>query len=404
MTELRFQFEVFEGPLDLLLHLVRKEEVDIYEVDMVKIADQFCEYVELMKRFDLHVAGEFIVMASTLMYIKSKELLPVDQQVVVEDEDEDDDPRWDLIRQLVEYRKFKDAADDFKRMEWEREQSFLRQGAKPKVPALPPEKAKPASIFDLVGAVNEILKRFEETEQKREENTRDILADKWTVSQKIELIRKLIEEKEGILFTELFEDAESRQEVVVTFLAVLEMVKLKVLVCVQGERFGDIELGRRTEADELPDLPEDSDDVEEIEPEFEAESVGFNAAQAEEEIEAVPSKTAGLALPGSGDGEVLTMEVGELAHKEDEPITFELSDEDEPEEAFDDPNLRELPLVSEIPLGQAESESGGAAKRLAKPVATAWTSELNLSHPTRDRVVAGALLIVVTVLLALIVF
>ena len=90
MTELRFQFEVFEGPLDLLLHLVRKEEVDIYEVDMVKIADQFCEYVELMKRFDLHLAGEFIVMASTLMYIKSKELLPVDQQVVVEDEDEDD--------------------------------------------------------------------------------------------------------------------------------------------------------------------------------------------------------------------------------------------------------------------------------------------------------------------------
>ena len=75
MTELRFQFEVFEGPLDLLLHLVRKEEVDIYEVDMVKIADQFCEYVELMKRFDLHMAGEFIVMASTLMYIKSKELL-----------------------------------------------------------------------------------------------------------------------------------------------------------------------------------------------------------------------------------------------------------------------------------------------------------------------------------------
>ena len=110
MTELRFQFEVFEGPLDLLLHLVRKEEVDIYEVDMVRIADQFCEYVDLMKSFDLHVAGEFIVMASTLMYIKSKELLPVDQQVVVDEEDEDEDPRWDLIRQLVEYRKFKDAS------------------------------------------------------------------------------------------------------------------------------------------------------------------------------------------------------------------------------------------------------------------------------------------------------
>ena len=132
MSELRYQFEVFEGPLDLLLHLVRKEEVDIYEVDMVRLADQFCEYIDLMKRFDLNLAGEFIVMASTLMYMKSKELLPVDQQVLSE-EDEEEDPRWDLIRQLVEYRKFKDAADDFRRMEWEREQSFERQGAKPKV-------------------------------------------------------------------------------------------------------------------------------------------------------------------------------------------------------------------------------------------------------------------------------
>ena len=112
MSELRYHFEVFEGPLDLLLHLVRKEEVDIYEVDMVRLADQFCEYIDLMKQFDLNLAGEFIVMASTLMYIKSKELLPVDQQVLSE-EDEAEDPRWDLIRQLVEYRKFKDAADDF---------------------------------------------------------------------------------------------------------------------------------------------------------------------------------------------------------------------------------------------------------------------------------------------------
>jgi len=143
MSELRYQFEVFEGPLDLLLHLVRKEEVDIYEVDMVKLADQFCEYIGLMKRFDLHLAGDFIVMASTLMYIKSKELLPVDLQVLSE-EDEEEDPRWDLIRQLVEYRKFKDAAADFRRMAWEQEQSFERQGAEPKVPSLPAQAAKEA--------------------------------------------------------------------------------------------------------------------------------------------------------------------------------------------------------------------------------------------------------------------
>ena len=192
---------------------------------------------------------------------------------------------------------------------------------------------------------------------------------------------------------------------VVTFLAVLELVKLKVLVCGQGERFGQIELAQRTEADDLPNLPEDSDEVEEVEPDFEPESVGFNAAHVEvEEAEALPSKTAGLELPGSGDGEVLTMEVGELAHKEGEPITFEIPDEDELDEPFDDPNLRELPLTSDIPLGQAEHKEEETAKRLAKSVAPAWTSELNLSQPTRDRFVAVALLVVVTVLLALIVF
>ena len=98
------------------------------------------------------------------------------------------------------------------------------------------------------------------------------------------------------------------------------------------------------------------------------------------------------------------MEVGELAHKEGEPIAFEIPDEDELDEPFDDPNLRELPLTSDIPLGQAEPKEEETAKRLPKSVAPAWTSELNLSHPTRDRFVAVALLVVVTVLLALIVF
>ncbi|MEE2615230.1 MAG: segregation/condensation protein A [Verrucomicrobiota bacterium] len=381
MTELRFQFEVFEGPLDLLLHLVRKEEVDIYEVDMVRIADQFCEYVDLMKRFDLHVAGEFIVMASTLMYIKSKELLPVDQQVVVEEED-DEDPRWDLIRQLVEYRKFKDAGDDFKRMEWEQEQSFLRQGAKPKVPPLPPQKGAPASIFDLVGAINDILTRFEETEKRRAENTREIFADKWTVSQKIVKIRELIEDNESILFSELFEDAESRQELVATFLALLELVKLKILLCIQGERFGEIELTKRTEQDDFSASSEDSDDP---------ESVGFNAVQAGSlETESIISKTAGLGVSVGKDEEVLTMNIGELAHKDSEPISFELPEEDSDEEAFDDPNFRELPLASDIPI-------------VVKNNPPSWTSELNLNYPTKDRVIAMTLLTVVIVLLALIV-
>jgi segregation and condensation protein A len=110
MSEYKVKFEVFEGPLDLLLHLIKKEEVDIYEVNLTKLATQFIEYIEVMRMLDLDIAGEFLVMASTLMYIKSRELLPVDLQVQVEDEDEGEDPRWELIRQLVEYKKFKDAA------------------------------------------------------------------------------------------------------------------------------------------------------------------------------------------------------------------------------------------------------------------------------------------------------
>ena len=110
MPENIVQLEIFEGPLDLLLYLVKKEEVDIYEVNLTKIATQFIDFIEQMRQLDLDIAGEFLVMASTLMYIKSRELLPVDKQAVVDDEDNEDDPRWDLIRQLVEYKKFKDAA------------------------------------------------------------------------------------------------------------------------------------------------------------------------------------------------------------------------------------------------------------------------------------------------------
>src|SRR6266516_884803 len=117
MAEYKVQFDVFEGPLDLLLYLVKKEEVDIYEVNLTKIARQFIEYIELMRQLDLEVAGELLVMASTLMYIKSRELLPVDQQVEAEGDEEEEDPRWELIRQLVEYKKFKDAAAQLQQRE-----------------------------------------------------------------------------------------------------------------------------------------------------------------------------------------------------------------------------------------------------------------------------------------------
>src|ERR1044071_9462573 len=160
MTEYKVKFEVFEGPLDLLLYLIKKEEVDIYDVNLTQLATQFIEYIELMRMLDLDIAGEFLVMASTLMYIKSRELLPVDQQVAVEGEEEGEDPRWELIRQLVEYKKFKDAAAQLQLLEAEQENVFPRLPAKPVLDADLPALRGDVSLFDLINAVNGILKRI----------------------------------------------------------------------------------------------------------------------------------------------------------------------------------------------------------------------------------------------------
>src|SRR3982751_3314227 len=153
MSEYKVKFEVFEGPLDLLLHLIKKDEVDIYEVNLTKLATQFIEYIEVMRLLDLDIAGEFLVMASTLMYIKSRELLPIDQQVATEGEDEGEDPRWELIRQLVEYKKFKDAAAQLQVMEIAQENTFPRLPGKLEFESAAPAPKPDVSIFDLLNAV-----------------------------------------------------------------------------------------------------------------------------------------------------------------------------------------------------------------------------------------------------------
>jgi len=235
MSEYKVKFEVFEGPLDLLLYLIKKEEVDIYEVNLTELATQFIQYIELMRMLDLEIAGEFLVMASTLMYIKSRELLPVDQQVTPEGEEDAEDPRWELIRQLVEYKKFKDAAAQLQVLELRQENVFPRLPVKPDFEQ---EQARPnVSIFDLLNAVNTVLKRI-----NQREDLRDIFEDKWTVSEKIEQLAKAISEQSRIKFSTLFATATSRSEVVVTFLAVLELIRLKQIVAVQTEHFGEIEI------------------------------------------------------------------------------------------------------------------------------------------------------------------
>lgn len=243
MSEYKVKFEVFEGPLDLLLYLIKKEEVDIYEVNLTKLATQFIEYIEMMREFDLEIAGEFLVMASTLMYIKSRELLPVDQRAETEEEEEGEDPRWELIRQLVEYKKFKDAAAQLQTLEARQENVFPRVPGKVQFENEKPAPKPDVSIFDLLNAVNSVLKRFE-----KRDPTRDIFEDKWTVSEKIEYIVRAITTRGAMRFSELFEDATSRSEVVCTFLALLELIRLKQLVCAQSEDFGEIEIKQRPAA------------------------------------------------------------------------------------------------------------------------------------------------------------
>src|SRR5437762_7689532 len=140
MAEYKVKFEVFEGPLDLLLYLIKKEEVDIYEVNLTLLATQFIEHIDTMRLLDLEIAGEFLVMAATLMYIKSRELLPVDQQALVEGEEEGEDPRWELIRQLVEYKNFKDAAAQLSVLEARQEDIFPRLPANLQFEAAPPSR------------------------------------------------------------------------------------------------------------------------------------------------------------------------------------------------------------------------------------------------------------------------
>jgi len=182
------------------------------------------------------------------MYIKSRELLPVEKQAVPEDEeDEGEDPRWELIRQLVEYKKFKDAAAQLQGLEARQENTYPRIPAKLEFVTEATAAAKPeAGIFDLLNAVNGILKRFAD----KAAATREIYEDKWTVSEKIELVRRLLAERGSVKFSELFASAANRAEVICTFLALLELIRLRQLTCLQPEPFAEIVISRA-----LPEEP-----------------------------------------------------------------------------------------------------------------------------------------------------
>jgi segregation and condensation protein A len=235
-NDYKVKLEVFEGPLDLLLYLIKKDELDIYDIPIESITKQYLEYLQMFKILDLDIAGEFVVMAANLIYIKSRSLLPVHQQPP-DEAAEEEDPRWELVRQLIEYKKFKDAAGHLQQREIAQENLFSRVPEKPEFQAERP--LGEVSIFDLINAFQNVLKRID-----KKEDLREIFEENFTVSDKIDLIVKMMTTGVSLKFSELFATAASRTEIVVTFLALLELIRLKQLRVKQSEELGEIEISR----------------------------------------------------------------------------------------------------------------------------------------------------------------
>jgi segregation and condensation protein A len=234
-ADYKVKLEIFEGPLDLLLYLIKRDELDIYDISIERITRQYLEYLQAFKELNIDVAGEFIVMAANLLYMKSRSLLPVDQQPP-EEEAEEDDPRWELIRQLIEYKKFKEAAAQLHDRALEQENIFVRGGISISE-SLRPLLLGEVGIFQLINAFQNVIKRVEAREELQQ-----IFGENYTVSDKIETILARVSEGGALKFSELFAEMASRVEIVVTFLALLELIRLKQVRAVQPGQFGEIEI------------------------------------------------------------------------------------------------------------------------------------------------------------------
>jgi segregation and condensation protein A len=243
--EYKLDLEVFEGPLDLLLYLIKKEELDIYNIPIERVTSQYMEYLGLMKMLDLNIAGEFIVMAATLMMIKSRMLLPAEVRPELEPEEED--PRWDLVRQLIEYKKFKDVALRLQEREAYQENIFPFGGGQVAVePDDPGLALRDVSLFDLITAFRTVLQRA------KPEVLGEIEGHRFTVADKIDAILKVVGGGQPVSFFLLFPDGASRHEITCTFLALLELIRLRQVNVKQDSHFGDILIVPVSEEAALP--------------------------------------------------------------------------------------------------------------------------------------------------------
>jgi segregation and condensation protein A len=246
IADYQVKLEIFEGPLDLLLYLVRHEEVELYDLSLERLIQQYLDYLAAVPALDLERAGDFIAMAAHLIYLKSRRLLPPDQQTELSDEPGDEeDPHFELIRQLIEYKKFKDVARHLQAVEVARFDLFARPSTE--APAATPADEASAGVralrdlgvFDLLNAFQRVLARLD---QHAEDAQTILYEENFTVAQKIDYLRAMLAAAAGqpVAFSGLFAGAVSRVEVVVTFLALLELVRLKRLRVVQPDAFAEI--------------------------------------------------------------------------------------------------------------------------------------------------------------------
>ncbi len=240
------KIEAFEGPLDLLLFLIKKDEIDIYNIPISRITSQYLEYIQLLETLNIEIAGDFLVMSATLIYIKSKMLLPPDPKIEGA-EDLNEDPRMELVEQLLEYQKFK-AAANMLYAKAEVEGACYTRGA------IETDKNNPeisANVVDLLRVFKEILDRAKVVKQF------EIQREEMSMSAKLKQIRALLRERGEINVRVVFELARSKRELILTFLAFLEMVKGSQIYLTQAEIFGDIIARLRENAPPMLELPEE---------------------------------------------------------------------------------------------------------------------------------------------------
>ena len=223
--------KVFEGPMDLLVYLIRKNEVDIYDIPIAKITDRYLKYVELMRSMKIDFAGEFLLMAATLIKIKSRMLLPIHG-----DDDEEEDPRMEITSPLIEYLRIKSAAEKLSRRDILGENIFKRNAVKEYESVNREDDSIQIGLFELIDAFGKIFARI--VPEKRIEFT----AERISVKRKIADIMGILEKQNSITFGELFSESNNKSEVIVTFLAILEMVKLSLIAIIQHLQTGIIRI------------------------------------------------------------------------------------------------------------------------------------------------------------------